>query len=102
MTPHDGESTVTVCVSGVTQYSHQSPAERKPASIAAIKLRMSPQGVYQAAQRGWIDFFSVGRDRWYSRRDVIAYRYTVARNYRDNRPLPPHPARNPMSEQADS
>ena len=64
-----------------------------PASIAAIKLRMSPQGVYQAAQRGWLDFFSVGRDRWYSRKDVLAYRFTVSKKYRDCRPLPPYPPR---------
>jgi len=44
-----------------------------PSNIAAIKLGMSPAGVYQAAQRGWIAFFQFGRDRWYSRRDVSRY-----------------------------
>lgn len=59
-----------------------------PATLAAIQLRMSSQGVYQASERGWIAFYRVGRDRWYSRRDVIAYRHQRARNYLDNRPLP--------------
>lgn len=61
-----------------------------PASIAALKLRMSPQGVYQASQRGWIAFFSVGRDRWYSRKDVISYRWNASRRFKDSRPLPPY------------
>lgn len=59
-----------------------------PATIAAVKLRMSPQGVYQAAQRGWIAFFSVGRTRWYSRKDVVAYRFTRARAFIDLHPKP--------------
>jgi len=59
-----------------------------PAAIAAIKLRMSPQGVFQASERGWIAFFSVGRNRWYSRRDVIRYRWAGSRKFRDNRPIP--------------
>lgn len=58
-----------------------------PASIAAIKLRMTPQGVYQASERGWLTFFQVGRNRWYGRRDVIAYRWERSRRFRDNRPL---------------
>jgi len=61
-----------------------------PAQIAAAKLRMSPQGVYQASERGWIAFFSVGRNRWYSKRDVIRYRWEASKQYRDNRPLPPY------------
>jgi len=61
-----------------------------PASLAAAKLRMSPQGVFQASERGWIAFFSVGRNRWYSRRDVIRYRWNASRRFRDNRPLPPY------------
>jgi hypothetical protein len=44
-----------------------------PATMAAIKLRMTTQGVYQAAERGWIAYFQIGRDRWYSRRDVCRY-----------------------------
>lgn len=59
-----------------------------PSTIAAIKLGMTTAGVYNAAQRGWIGFFQVGRDRWYSRRDVINYRHEVCRKFRDNRRLP--------------
>lgn len=44
-----------------------------PATIAAVKLRMTTQGVFQAAERGWIAFFQIGRDRWYSRKDVSRY-----------------------------
>lgn len=58
-----------------------------PASIAATKLRISPQGVYQAAERGWITFFQVGRNRWYGRSDVIKYRWERSRRFRDNRLL---------------
>jgi hypothetical protein len=59
-----------------------------PSSIAAIKLRMTPQGVYQASQRGWIAFFLIGRDRWYSRKDVVNYRWHASRRFADNRPRP--------------
>lgn len=58
-----------------------------PASIAALKLRMTATGVYNAADRGHIAFFLVGRDRWYSRRDVIRYRWENSRKFRDNRRL---------------
>lgn len=44
-----------------------------PAAIAALKLGISHAGVYQASERGWIAFFKVGRDRWYSRKDVSRY-----------------------------
>ena len=44
-----------------------------PATIAAIRLRMTPQGVSNAADRGWIAFFKIGRDRWYGRKDVARY-----------------------------
>lgn len=53
-----------------------------PATIAAIKLKMSTQGVYQAGERGWIAYFQIGRDRWYSRRDVC--RYAEIRNAEKN------------------
>lgn len=62
-----------------------------PAAMAAIKLRMTPQGVYQASQRGWLKFFSNGRDRWYSKKDVIGYRFNASKTFRDSRPLPPYP-----------
>jgi len=45
-----------------------------PSTIAAMKLRISTAGLYQAAERGWIKFFKVGRDRWYGRKTVARYR----------------------------
>lgn len=59
-----------------------------PASLAATKLRMTPQGVYQASQRGWITYFQLGRSRLYGKKDVLEYRFKVSRKYKDNRPLP--------------
>ncbi len=44
-----------------------------PATIAAMKLRMTTSGLYQAGERGWIKFFSVGRDRWYGEKTVSIY-----------------------------
>ncbi len=59
-----------------------------PSTIAAIKLGMTTTGVYNAAERGHLTFFQVGRDRWYGRKDVIQYRWTVSRQFKDNRPQP--------------
>lgn len=72
-----------------------------PASIAAIKLRMSSQGVYQASERGWLTFFQVGRNRWYGRKDVITYRFEQSRRFRDNRPLPSRVPRKFLPQQAE-
>jgi len=72
-----------------------------PASIAVIKLRMTPQGVYQASERGWITFFQVGRNRWYGRKDVITYRWEQSRKYRDNRIFPSPRPRKFLPQQAD-
>ncbi len=44
-----------------------------PATIAAMKLKMSTSGLYQAGERGWIKFFKVGRDRWYGRKTLYRY-----------------------------
>jgi hypothetical protein len=59
-----------------------------PASIASIKLRMTSQGVFQASERGWIKYFSIGRNRLYSRRDVVSYRWNISRKYRDTGHFP--------------
>lgn len=68
-----------------------------PAGIAALKLRMTTQGVYQASERGWITFFQVGRDRWYGRKDVITYRFERSRKFKDTRPQPsPAPKKFPL------
>lgn len=45
-----------------------------PASLAAVKCGMTPQGIFQASERGWIAFFMIGRKRYYGRKDVILYR----------------------------
>lgn len=45
-----------------------------PATIAAMKLGITTQGLYQAAERGWIKFFKIGRDRWYGRKSVNRYK----------------------------
>lgn len=65
-----------------------------PASMAAIKLRMTPQGVYQASERGWITFFQIGRNRWYGMKDVKAYRWNKSARFFDNRILPSPEPRN--------
>jgi hypothetical protein len=59
-----------------------------PSTVAAIKLGMTTTGVYNASERGWLTFFQVGRSRWYGRKDVIEYRYSVSRKFRDHRPVP--------------
>jgi hypothetical protein len=60
-----------------------------PSFIAAKFLNMSPQGLYQAAERGWIAYFQHGRNRWYSYRDVMRYRWQTKR-FKDNSPPPPY------------
>lgn len=52
-----------------------------PATMAAIKLRMTPQGVYQASERGHLIFFQVGRVRWYGRKDCILYAELRSRRF---------------------
>ena len=59
-----------------------------PGSIAAAYLRMTPQGVHAAAQRGWLKWFPIGRVRYYSRKDCVRYRWHVSRKFQDNRPQP--------------
>jgi len=59
-----------------------------PPRIAALYLRMTVQGVHSAADRGWIRYFMIGKERFYSRRDVVAYRWNVSKKFKDNRLLP--------------
>lgn len=56
-----------------------------PSTLAAIKLRMTTAGVYQAAERGWLAYFQMGRDRWYGRKDIS--RYEDARSMKSGRAL---------------
>jgi hypothetical protein len=68
-----------------------------PSWLAAEYLRMTPQGVFQAAERGWIAFFQHGRNRLYSRADLVKYRWTVSRKYKDTRPAPPYKNAKPFA-----
>jgi hypothetical protein len=54
-----------------------------PATLAAVKLGMTPQGVFQASERGWITFFQLGRKRFYGAKDVILYRCERSRKRGD-------------------
>lgn len=58
-----------------------------PAWLAADYLQMSPQGLYQAAERGWIAYFQHGRNRVYSWKDVVSYRHR-SKKFADNDPRP--------------
>jgi len=60
-----------------------------PSWLAADYLKMSPQGLFQAAERGWIGYFQHGRNRLYSYRDVIRYRWQ-SKKFKDNSPLRPY------------
>jgi len=44
-----------------------------PATIAALKLGVSTAALYQSANRGWLKFFRIGRDRWYGRKSILRY-----------------------------
>jgi hypothetical protein len=61
-----------------------------PVWLASDYLNMTPQGVHQASERGWIAYFQHGRNRLYSYRDVIRYRWR-SRKFKDNAPPVPYP-----------
>jgi len=63
-----------------------------PAWLAAAYLKMTPQGVFQASERGWVAYFQHGRNRLYSRKDLVAYRWNTSRRFADHAPKPPHAA----------
>lgn len=60
-----------------------------PGWLAADYLKMTPQGLYQAAERGWIAYFQHGRNRIYSWKDVVRYRHH-SRKFKDNTHGRPH------------
>jgi hypothetical protein len=62
-----------------------------PGWLAAEYLKMTPQGLYQAAERGWIAYFQHGRNRLYSYKDVVTYRHTASRKFKDNSGRPHGP-----------
>ena len=59
-----------------------------PARLAADALRMTTQGVWKAAQRGWIAFVRDGRSLYYGKKDVENYRWSISRKFKDSRPRP--------------
>ncbi len=60
-----------------------------PSWLAADWLNMTPQGLYQASERGWIAYFQHGRNRIYSYRDIMRYRWK-SKKFDDNRPMSPY------------
>ncbi|MBB5349881.1 hypothetical protein HNR46_000102 [Haloferula luteola] len=61
-----------------------------PPKLAAAELGMTTQGVRSASDAGWISYFLVGRERFYSRRDVSRYRHNPRRPGCPNTLPPPH------------
>lgn len=59
-----------------------------PPRLAAAYLRMTIQAVYSASEKGWIRYFKIGRERFYSARDVHDYRWTGSRKFKDARSRP--------------
>jgi hypothetical protein len=60
-----------------------------PGWLAAEYLKMTPQGLYQASERGWIAYFQHGRNRIYSWKDIVSYRHQ-SRKFKDNTQGRPH------------
>lgn len=59
-----------------------------PSKVAGCRLRISTQGVWLAHRAGWIRSFLVGRENFFSRRDVEDYWHQAARKNPSSRPLP--------------
>lgn len=55
-----------------------------PANAAAVLLKCSQQAVYAAAERGRIDFFQWGRNRFYGINSLKEYRWTFSKKFADN------------------
>lgn len=60
-----------------------------PPRLAAMYLKISVSSVLVASKRGWIRSFLIGRENYYSRRDVISYWQSGSRKNLLNRPCPP-------------
>jgi len=61
-----------------------------PSMLAAEYLQITPQGLYNAADRGWIAYLKIGRDRWYSYNDIIRYRWHGSKKFLDTQPKAPY------------
>jgi hypothetical protein len=59
-----------------------------PPRVAALYLRVQVQTVRAASERGWIRRFLVGRENFFSRRDLVNYWQVAARKNRGNRSFP--------------
>jgi hypothetical protein len=59
-----------------------------PARVAAMRLRITTQGVLLAHRAGWIRSFCIGRENFYSQNDVSNYWFEAARSNRNNRAKP--------------
>jgi hypothetical protein len=59
-----------------------------PPKVAGARLKITIQAVYAAADKGWLRYFRIGRERFYSARDVHNYRWSGARKFRDSLPGP--------------
>ena len=59
-----------------------------PSKVAGARLRISSQSVWLAHRAGWIRSFLVGRENFFSRRDVEDYWHQASRKNKSNRPLP--------------
>ena len=61
-----------------------------PPKIAAAKLGLTVQGVRAASDRGWLRYFQIGTERFYSRRDVVNYEHNPRRKNAVTKYSPPH------------
>jgi len=50
-----------------------------PPALAADFLRMTPEGVRSAANRGWIRYIKLGKDRFYGKKSLENYKYSKSR-----------------------
>lgn len=55
-----------------------------PPQLAADFLRMSSEGVRKAAVRGWISYIKIGRNRYYGKKDLENYKFTISRKFPEN------------------
>jgi hypothetical protein len=59
-----------------------------PPRLAAAYLRITVQSVLLASRKGWIRRFQVGRENFYSAKDVRNYWHSAAARNRERRPRP--------------
>jgi hypothetical protein len=52
-----------------------------PAALACDFLRVSQSALTKAACRGWLSYVRIGRLRYYGKKDLENYRYSVSRKF---------------------